>query len=352
MPNSVSVMKLPSSYENYYQLFRAGLYLPGFRALGLRLDTMKSIKSLYQSVQVDFSAKVRWRMIYDKNPLFITVQDKYEVREYATARGVKTANLLYVTDKPESIPFAELPQKYLIKASHGCGWNILGFNSKLYLYGNGKNLINPDGSLLNMDSAPEYELSQDKAIQLCKEWMGRRYREREWAYRHLTPRIVVEELLETKDNKALVDYKMYTFHGVVKAISVRSAVYRRNSEIVIFDPDWNEIELTAYKTKRPDTIPERPARLAEMIDIAQKLGEELDFARIDLYDTTQGIILGEVTIYPDGGLRDKPTSDPVFNKWLGDQWKLKRIAVINAFCRNVASNIRASGFRLIHKYQN
>jgi len=294
-------------------------------------------------------------MRYDRNPLFITIQDKYKVREYAAARGVKTANLLYITDKPETIPFAELPQKYMIKATHGCGWNILCFNSKLYLYGNGKRLVNADGSLLNMDAASKYELSQAEAIQICREWLARKYvgpSKREWAYQHMAPRILVEELLETKDNKAPADYKMYTFHGVVKAISVRSAMYRRNSEMVIFDPGWNEIKLTAYKGKRPAIMPERPARLEEMIDAAQKLGEELDFARIDLYDTTQGIILGEVTIYPDGGLWDKPTSDPVFNKWLGDQWKLKRIAVINAFCRNVAASIRDSGFRLIHKYQS
>ena len=287
-------------------------------------------------------------MIYDKNPLFITLQDKYDVREYAATKGVKTANLLYVTDEPETIPFEKLPQKYLIKASHGCGWNILCFNSKLYLFGNGKNLVNPDGSLLNMAAAAQYELSQDEAIQLCKGWLRRRYREREWAYRHLTPRIVVEELLETKDNRAITDYKMYTFHGVVKAISVRSAVYRRNSEKIIFDADWNEIKLTSNGDKRPDRIPARPARLEEMIEAAQKLGEEIDFVRVDLYDTTQGIILGELTLYPDGGLRGKPTSSPSFNKWLGDQWKLKRIAVMNAFCRNIASTIRA---RFVPKYR-
>lgn len=312
---------------------------------------MKSIKKLFQSVQVDFSAKVRWRMRYDRNPLFIIVQDKYKVREYAAARGVKTANLLYVTDKPETIPFAELPQKYLIKASHGCGWNILCFNSKLYLYINGKDLVNPDGSLLNMNAASEYELSQAEAIQLCKEWLGRKWSKSQWAYQHIPPRIVVEELLETKDNKALTDYKMYTFHGVVKAIAVRSAIYRRNSQNIIFDPSWNEIKLTTYyKNKRPDIIPERPARLGEMIDIARRLGEELDFARIDLYNTTQGVILGEITLYPDGGLWYKPTFDRVFNKWLGDQWKLKRIAVINAFCRNVAATIRFWGLHFIHKY--
>ncbi|OQY32276.1 MAG: hypothetical protein B6I38_04855 [Anaerolineaceae bacterium 4572_5.1] len=311
---------------------------------------MNPIKNLFQSLDVDFSAKVRWRMRYDRNPLFITLQDKYKVREYAASKGVKTANLLYVTDRPETIPFGELPQKYLIKATHGCGWNIICFNSKFYLFGHGKEMVNQDGSLLNMDSATKYELSKAEVIKKCEEWLALKYTRREWAYHQIIPKIIVEELLVSKDNKALRDYKLYTFQGVVKAIAVRSAIYRKNGENVIFDPDWKEIKLTTYRDRRPDVIPEKPAMLGEMIDIAQKLGEEVDFARIDLYNTTQGVILGEITLYPEAGMRASPTSCRVFNKWLGDQWKLGRIDIVNAFYWNIASKVRAYGVSIVRKH--
>ncbi len=97
-------------------------------------------------------------MRFDKNFLFVTFQDKYKVKEYARSKCVKTANLLYVTDKPETIPFGKLPQKYLIKANHGCSWNILCFNSKLYLFGNGKKLI-------NQDELPEIKLTTNRLEQ-------------------------------------------------------------------------------------------------------------------------------------------------------------------------------------------
>lgn len=134
----------------------------------------------------------------------------------------------------------------------------------------------------------------------------------------------MEELLEQKNKKALTDYRMYTFNGVVKAISLGSAVFRKNYENVFFDPVWKEFKLTKYKEKLPDPLPEKPANLGEMIDAAQKLGQGIDFARMDLYDTTQGVILGEITVYPHAGMLDSPTSCPVFNKWLGDQWKQTR----------------------------
>ena len=80
---------------------------------------MKLFKDILQSIDVNFSAKVRWRMKFDRNPLLVTLQDKYRVREYARLKGVKIAKLLYVTDRPKTIPFGELPKNYLIKANHG-----------------------------------------------------------------------------------------------------------------------------------------------------------------------------------------------------------------------------------------
>lgn len=126
--------------------------------------TLRSIGSVFRSEDMDFSAKVRWRMRYDKKPIYVTLQDKYEVREYARSKGVNMANLLYVTERPETIPFEEFPEKYFIKANHACNWNILCFNSKYYLFGDGKKIINKDGSFLNMYSAKSYELTKYDVI--------------------------------------------------------------------------------------------------------------------------------------------------------------------------------------------
>lgn len=40
------------------------------------------------------------------------------------------------------------------------------------------------------------------------------------------------------------------------------------------------------------------------------------------YDTTKGIVLSEMTIYPEGGEENTPTTDKNFNAAFGDQWKL------------------------------
>jgi hypothetical protein len=294
---------------------------------------MKSIHNLFWSGELDFAAKVRFRMRYDRNPLFITVTDKYKVREYAGSKAVKTANLLFKTDNPQAIPFSELPPNFIIKMNHGSGWNILGFDSELYLFRDGAELVKADGSYVNANSAKRYKLTQDRARNICSEWLKSRYSKREWAYQHIVPRIIIEELLVPNDNRELKDYRLYTFNGEVKAILVDSPLYRRNRENVFFDPDWKEIKLSKYDEKVPHPLLEKPGSLAEMIDVAQRLGKDIDFARIDLYDTTKGVVLGEVTVYPDGGLPNTPTFCPVFNRWLGDQWqqRLNRLDAISTF---------------------
>ncbi|MEM9535021.1 MAG: ATP-grasp fold amidoligase family protein [Cyanobacteria bacterium P01_E01_bin.45] len=278
----------------------------------------------------DFASKVRWRMKYDRNPLLITVQDKYTVRDYAKSKGVKTSELLYVTDRPETIPFTELPPKCMIKANHGCGWNILRYDSKLYQFGSGDTLIDGHGDLLDNPDSRRQEIREAQAIQLCNHWLTQRYVKREWAYQHIPPKIIVEEYLNAPDNQDLKDYRLYTFHGVVKAISMGSALYRREGINIFFDLEWNEFKLTKYKEKRPDPLPQKPACLTEMIDAAQRLGEDIDFARIDFYDTSRGIILGEMTVYPEAGFPNSPTACTAFNKWLGAQWHLKPSSITSS----------------------
>lgn len=111
------------------------------------------------------------------------------------------------------------------------------------------------------------------------------------------------------------------------AINVGSPSYRREKENVFFDRDWNPFCLTKYREKLPAPLPERPGNLLEMIKVASALGEGIDFVRVDLYDSTKGILLGEMTIYPEGGGVDSPTTCPIFNNWLGSHWKLPSLGL-------------------------
>jgi len=268
----------------------------------------------------DFARMVRWRIRHDRNPLLVVVADKLAVKGWTAARGVATARLLHATTDPATIPFDDLPPDCFIKATHGCSWNIRIIRGQAYLYRAGNDLVAPDGSLLDGPAAERARLSRAACVALCRKWLAAPFAPRQWVSRRIPPAIVVEETLVSADGGELKDYRLYTFDGAVKAINVGSPGYRRRGENIFLDAEWREIPLTRYQERLPDPRPPRPAALPRMVEAAGRLGRGIDFVRVDLYDTTRGVVLGEMTVLPGGG-RLCPTACRRFNTWLGAQWR-------------------------------
>jgi len=275
--------------------------------------------SLWSSL--DFAAKVRWRMHYDRNPLHPLLLDKVQVKEFAAKRGVRSAKSIHITVDPETIPFGDLPATCFLKANHASAWNYLYHEGWWYFFGYGAKLLRLDGTLVEEEQLSQFRLTETRLLEYCREMLVTRYSKLEWAYHQISPRILIEERLAPRGGGELMDYRLFTFDGIVRAISVGSPSYRREERNVFLTPDWEVIPLSSYSEALPDRLPEKPLLLKELLDAAARLGEGIDFARIDLYETEGGVRLGEMTLYPEGGDRNTPTSCPRFNRWLGDFWK-------------------------------
>jgi hypothetical protein len=283
--------------------------------LGFKREYARIMDSLKLSPQ-DFSWKIRQRMKYDHNPDYIEVLDKYQVKSYAKSRGVQTAEVYYVTTEPETIPFDMLPEKYFLKANHGCAWNILYEGGNYYNWASGEAIVERDLSKSIM--------SQDEIIRLCQSWMKTTYSKKQWAYQHIEPKIMAEEKLESSDGEALVNYRCFVFDGMVKVINHDSPMYPMGVDLFV-DVNWKPIDMPKHFEKPPEILPKKTDGHIELVKTAEKLGIGFDFVRVDLYDTTKGIVLGEMTVYPEAGEMNTPSTDPAFNQWLGDQWVLREM---------------------------
>lgn len=310
---------------------------------------MKEVILQNKLFHLEFAAKVRWRMKYDRNPLLTTIQDKYSVRKYAQAKGIKTAKLLYSTNNPSTIPFKTLPKNCFIKANHGCEWNIIRLNSECYFFKNGVDFENYRNSDFNEKSITKYKITNEKCIALCEDWLKQKYQKEEWAYQNIDPKILIEEIQYPQNGQELFDYRFYTFHGKVKSISIGSLNYRRTKKNIFFDSNWKIIKLSKFKEALPNPLPKKPENFDEMISVVEKLGSDIDFARVDLFNTSQGIILSEMTVYPEGGSPYSPTACNYFNKWLGSNWKLSPFQTIQAFFFNISY---LTSLRFFGKYRN
>ena len=91
-----------------------------YYAFGKKLD-LKNPQTLDE--------KLMWLKLntYKDNPLVAQCIDKYAVRFYIESQGCSELlnDLIGVWKRAEEIPFSELPQKFVLKCNHGCGYNII-----------------------------------------------------------------------------------------------------------------------------------------------------------------------------------------------------------------------------------
>ena len=268
-----------------------------------------------QPEPVTFNEKTRYRMLVDRRPLLTTFADKLAVRAYVESRvGASVLTDIYaVTSEPETLVRAELPREFVVKPTHGSGGCVVVADFAPPEMGLPEStagwvraMVRPDG------------LKWERLIGLCRDWLSLRYGGwEEWAYRNVPPRILVEELL-VDDGGVPFDYKFFVFHGHARMIQVdlsRFGEHARN----LYTPDWERLDVEYGKYPGGVDV-ERPGSLPEMLEIAARLGAEMDFVRVDLYGLGARVVFGELTNYPmKGSARFSP---PEFDRQLGEWWTL------------------------------
>ena len=224
-----------------------------------------------------YNEKLQWIKLYNQNPLMSKCCDKYTVREYVQQKGCSEIlnDLLWEGFDPADIPFDDLPEKFVIKVTHGSSFNI----------------ICTDKSALN----------REEVIAKCRKWLKAKFLEAygEWFYGVEKPRVIVEKYLDDGTGR-LRDYKIYCFHGVPRYIGVDSGDSSHHYKD-IYDPDWNL--LPGYEMAYPNSgvALEKPAELEKMLEYARILSEDFLHARVDLYLVGGNVIFGEITFTNSAG---------------------------------------------------
>jgi hypothetical protein len=135
---------------------------------------------------------------------------------------------------------------------------------------------------------------REHLVRMARVWASKLYGQgpnREWAYGGVPPRVIVEEMLEGPGGGIPDDYKFFVFHGRCRFIQVDAGRFGVRTQD-FFDPEWRHVPLSGGPPwANPE--PARPVNLDEMIALAERLGQDTDFVRVDLYDVDGRIVFGE-----------------------------------------------------------
>jgi hypothetical protein len=263
---------------------------------------------------------VRYKMLRDHRVLVVTFADKVAVRDYvAGIVGSDCLPAVYeVADDPLALGTASLPSAYAIKPTHGSGAAILvSDHAPAHA-----RLPSERSSWVYRHVRPEFA-SRGDVVRVANGWITQLYGQgpnREWVYGQIPRRVIVEELLVGADGEIPHDYKFFVFHGECAFVQVDTGRFGRRTQD-FFRPDWQHVPLSGGPPWA-DAEPAEPARLREMIDMAESLGVDTDFVRVDLYDLDGRIVFGELTSFPAGG--DTPFDPESFNEEFGRRWTVPR----------------------------
>lgn len=223
-----------------------------------------------------FNEKLQWLKLYDRKPEYTKMVDKYDVKNYVAEKIGEEYIIptIGIYEKWEEIDFNQLPNQFVIKCTHDSGGVVICKNKDTFDLEKAKKKI-------------------CKSLKLNYFWYGR-----EWPYKNVKPRIIIEKYMEDESGYELKDYKFFCFNGKAKLMFIAKDRNTENEETKFDFYDMNFKHLK-FKNGHENAIvnSNKPQNFEKMRELAEKLSKDLIQVRVDFYNINGKIYFGEFTFY-------------------------------------------------------
>ena len=232
--------------------------------------------------------KIHWLKLYDRTELHTQCADKIAVREYVSNSigDIYLIPICNVIKDVKEISYSNLPEfPHIIKTNNGCG----------------SNLVVLDKENLNFTS-----IQND-----FKDYLkyNHYYMTKEWQYKNISPKVLVEKLLLNDDLSLPNDLKFHCFNGKVVFIQLDIDRNSDNRKRNLYNCNWELLDFLwcPIEDGRPiwpnsQKVFEKPNKLNEMIEISNKLSLPFRYVSVDLYENKNNIYFGELTFHHGSGV--------------------------------------------------
>lgn len=242
-----------------------------------------------------FNEKLQWLKLNNRKDIYTVMVDKYEAKNYVSKIIGEEYIIptIGVWDNFDEIDFELLPNEFVLKCTHDSAGIV----------------ICKDKTSFNLKMAKK---KIDKSLK--KNFY---YRGREWPYKNVKPRLIVEKYMEDSKRNELIDYKFYTFSGEVKAVFVASGRQNGKTKADYFDANFTHLDFT-WGYDQAETRPDKPENFDKMKELATKLSSDIPHLRVDFYEVDGRIYFGELTFFDGGGFQSfNPEKwDRIFGDWI------------------------------------
>lgn len=134
-------MRIINAIKNPYKIFN--YLVQNIPFIKMNLSDEKYLKVVYRGIvgkklnldnPKSFSEKLQWLKLYDRRPEYTMMVDKYEVKKYVADKiGEEHVIPTYgVWDSFDEINFDELPDQFILKATHNSGGFVICKDKKTF----------------------------------------------------------------------------------------------------------------------------------------------------------------------------------------------------------------------------
>lgn len=228
-----------------------------------------------------FNEKLQWLKLYDRNPLYTTLVDKYRVKQWVADKIGEEYVIptLAVYQSVDEIDLDKLPNQFVLKCNHDSGSVV----------------ICRDKATFDLEAA-KIKLQKGLETNYYDCW-------REWPYKNVKRCIIAEQYLESiSTQRDLIDYKFYCFHSEPHFLYVSQGMENHHTARINYvNLDWTSAPFHRPDYKEFEQLPSQPQWFNKMIHLCKCLSQNIPFVRVDLYEVDEQIYLSEMTFAPGAG---------------------------------------------------
>lgn len=240
-----------------------------------------------------FNEKLQWLKLYNHDALYITLVDKYRVKQWVAEKiGKQYVNpTLAVYNFVDEIDLDALPAQFVLKCNHDSGSVV----------------ICKDKATFDLDAA-----KRKLRVAMKKNFY---WEAREWPYKNVKRVILADEYLDDHLGDELRDYKFYCFNGEPKIVYCTNK--GRDIYENFYDMDFNTMDIShGFRRFEPEIT--KPEGFETMKRNAALLSAGIPFVRVDFNEVEGRVLFGEFTFFDWAGFcKIQPKEwDDILGDWI------------------------------------
>lgn len=288
--NSETLYILLTPFRFFYRFFKYYI-IPDKVAIKRKFIKRLGYKPNFKKPQ-NFSEKMQWLKLNDRQDWYHLCADKYRVREYVTDKLGTDKYLIplyFETTDWRQITPNNLPDKpFVIKCNHDNSSHKIIYNK----------------SDIDWKALRFFYRMRLNAMSFY--WVNR-----EFSYKGIKPRVMVEKLLENK-NGEIYEFKFYSFNGSIKFVQYSLAKQGKEKEFRYLDSNFSPLSTnhTLDSSLKITESIDIPKDANEMKNVAETIAKKFPYhIRVDFYSVDEQFYIGELTFFDSAGYMEISPDD-------------------------------------------